>query len=73
MPVRSSIDVRRLDHVVLKIAANAVLRAEERCQFKFVALAKCVSSVDKSIGQNGRLIADEPDPLAADDIDLVAE
>src|SRR5207302_123264 len=57
--------VRRLDHVVLNVAANTVLRAEERRQLKFIASSEHVRRMGKTFREHRRLITDEADALAA--------
>ena len=71
MPVRAIADVRRLDHVVLHIAADAVLRAEERRQVDTRRVPRKRPPRAQRVRQHRRLIADEADPLAADQIELL--
>jgi hypothetical protein len=61
-----------LDHVVLHIAANTVLRAEQGCEVYFRVLEKDIGCVTK-IGQDRSLIAHKPDALAGKSGDAVLE
>ena len=61
-----------LDHVVLNIPANAVLRSEKCCQFEFIARGKDIRDVPK-VGKHGRLVAHKAHSLTADEFDLVIE
>jgi hypothetical protein len=61
-----------LDHVVLHIAADTVLRTEESRQLNVVSLRKYVGDVPK-VGQYRSLIADECDSLSADEVKFLVE
>lgn len=65
--------VRCLDHVVLHIAANPMLRAKERCQLKFAAFTKGVSRVDKCIRNDRGLITYKADAKPSNKADLVGK
>ena len=58
-----------LDHIVLNVTANAVLWPEIGGQFKCGLFGEYVSNMSE-IGQNGRLIANETDTFAGDQIEL---
>jgi hypothetical protein len=60
-----------LDHVVLNVSANAVLRAEKRRQLKIITRFENVGSVPQ-VRHHGRLIADKPYTLAGDQVRSIA-
>jgi hypothetical protein len=62
--------VRRLDHVVLYIATDAVLWPKERRQLECVVRSKHIGSMGKCVGQHRGLIADKTDALPTDQVDL---
>ena len=61
-------DVRSLDHVVLNVPADAVLRTEKRRQVDFGMFVKYVRRMLKRVRQNRRLVADETDALPAEEM-----
>ena len=62
--------VRRLDHVLLQVGAEAVLRAEQRRQ-RPVARREAIGGVDDAAVDRGR-VADEADALAGDELAIGA-
>src|SRR4051794_17770985 len=64
--------MRRLDHVVLHIAAYAVLGTKERSEFKSRLLPKHVRYMSK-VRHNGCLVTHETDAAAADKVLLFVE
>jgi hypothetical protein len=65
--------VRGLDHVVLNVAANAVLRAEKCSEVYVRMFVKDICGMPKSIRQNGRLVAYKADTLTSDNAELFVE
>jgi len=59
----------RLDHVVLNVAANTVLRAKKRSQFEIVIVREYIRRVPKGFRKDRGLITYEADTQTADDID----
>jgi hypothetical protein len=62
----------RLDHVVLHIAADAVLRTEKGCEFEFGPLGKDIRDVAE-IRKHRCLIAYKAYPLSVYKADLLVE
>jgi hypothetical protein len=62
--------MRRLDHVVLNVAANAVLRAKERCQIDIGVLMENIRCMPERFRQHRGLIANQTDTPAANEINF---
>jgi hypothetical protein len=62
--------MRRLDHVVLNIAANAMLRTKKRCQIDIGMLVENIRDMPECFRQHGCLIANKADAQATKRRDL---
>jgi hypothetical protein len=71
--VRVSIDgVGRLDHVVLNVAANSVLRSEERSEIDLRMIEEEIGGVMEAV-IDGSLVTDESHARAVEDVAALVE